>query len=41
MGNQNKSCNIKKNYLDATAVYVYQLGCSLVHFAMIVGSLIC
>ena len=35
-----KEVIIRKNYLDPTAVYIYQLGCSLVHFAMIVGSFI-
>ena len=27
----------KKNYIDATAVILYSLGCSLVHAAMIFG----
>jgi hypothetical protein len=42
--NMNKGANenyVKKNYLDPTAVFIYQLGCSLVHFAMLAGSLIC
>lgn len=32
---------VKKNYIDAAAVFVYQLGCSLVHLALLTGSLIC
>ena len=31
---------MKKNYLDNTAVFLYQLGSSLVHIALMVGSFI-
>lgn len=30
---------IKKNYIDATSGFLYALGCSLVHFSMVVASL--
>ena len=28
---------VKKNQIDATAGFLYALGCSLVHFAMLIG----
>ena len=32
--------SLKKNYLDNTAVFLYQLGVSLIHVALLVGSLV-
>jgi len=41
-GHKGQTCDsrrLRRNQIDPTAVFIYSLGCSLVHFAMCISSL--